>query len=171
MLDQTGKVWVADFGLAQCRGASNLTSQGERLGTARYMSPEQATGRMQEVDFRTDIYSLGVTLYELLTLRPAFDEQTREQLLAAVETQEPASMCRLNPATSCAATIVVFAVTAAVLASIFFQQRERERLAAEQARFHLQQAHLVVERFSDVWSNRLKEIAGTERLQAELLAE
>ncbi len=97
LLDETGKTRVTDFGLARLPGVSNLTSQGERLGTTRYMSPEQATGRNQEVDYRTDIYSLGATLYELLTLQPAFDAPTREQLLAAIGTGVLVPPRKLNP--------------------------------------------------------------------------
>ncbi|EMI17209.1 serine/threonine protein kinase [Rhodopirellula maiorica SM1] len=100
LVDAAGKVWVADFGLARCRGANNLTANGNIIGTARYMSPEQVAGRSQEVDHRTDIYSLGITLYELLTLQSAFAATNREQLLSAIESQEPPSLRRLNPAIS-----------------------------------------------------------------------
>ncbi|TWT73250.1 serine/threonine protein kinase [Allorhodopirellula solitaria] len=96
LIDAEGKVWVADFGLARCRGAGNLTADGSALGTARYMSPEQIAGRPQAVDHRTDIYSLGITLYEMLTLEPAFSADSRDQLLRAVETQQPTSPRRLN---------------------------------------------------------------------------
>ena len=75
MVDADGHVWITDFGLAQIRTDANLTMTGDLLGTLRYMSPEQAA-RRAVVDHRTDIYSLGVTLYELLTLRPAFDGRT-----------------------------------------------------------------------------------------------
>jgi serine/threonine protein kinase len=69
MLDQDGKMWVTDFGLAQIRDTPSITRTGVLLGTLRYMSPEQASGVRALVDHRTDIYSLGVTLYEMLTLR------------------------------------------------------------------------------------------------------
>ncbi|GAA4450336.1 protein kinase domain-containing protein [Novipirellula rosea] len=100
LVDAAGKVWVADFGLARCRGVNNLTAHGNIIGTARYMSPEQVAGRSQEVDHRTDIYSLGITLYELLTLQPAFAASNREQLLGAIESHDPPSLRRLNPAIS-----------------------------------------------------------------------
>ncbi|GAA5506247.1 serine/threonine-protein kinase [Novipirellula caenicola] len=100
LVDAAGKVWVADFGLARCRGVNNLTAYGNIIGTARYMSPEQVAGRSQEVDHRTDIYSLGITLYELLTLQPAFAATNREQLLSAIESHDPPSLRRLNPAIS-----------------------------------------------------------------------
>ena len=72
LLDAEGKLWVTDFGLARCQSDLTLTRTGDVVGTRRYMSPEQASGQAVLVDQRTDVYSLGVTLYELLTLRPAF---------------------------------------------------------------------------------------------------
>src|SRR5262249_49241880 len=71
MIDSQGKLWVTDFGLARMAGDTGLTLTGDRVGTLRYMSPEQAQALHNLVDHRTDVYSLGATLYELLTLRPA----------------------------------------------------------------------------------------------------
>ena len=68
LLDKSGHVWIADFGLARVEDESQLTRTGDILGTLRYMSPEQATG--ERVDARSDVYSLGATLYELATLQP-----------------------------------------------------------------------------------------------------
>src|SRR5262249_52368036 len=69
LLDETGNVWVTDFGLAKgVADADNLTHTGDLVGTLRYMAPERFSG---QGDLRSDIYSLGLTLYELLTLRPA----------------------------------------------------------------------------------------------------
>ncbi len=66
-------MWVADFGLAHVQhGEASLTMTGDLVGTLRYMSPEQALAKRVPIDHRTDVYSLGATLYELLTLRPAF---------------------------------------------------------------------------------------------------
>src|SRR5262249_37454374 len=84
LLDARGDVWVTDFGLAQFRADANLTTSGVVLGTLRYMSPEQAQAKHGLVDHRTDVYSLGVTLYELLTLRPAFAAETHGALLRQV---------------------------------------------------------------------------------------
>src|SRR4029079_11292583 len=66
MLDARGNLWITDFGLARLENDANLTVTGDVLGTLRYMSPEQASGKPTAVDQRTDIYSLGATLYEVL---------------------------------------------------------------------------------------------------------
>ncbi len=92
MLDGKGNVWVTDFGLAQVTSEANITRTGEVFGTLRYMSPEQATGQRVLVDHRTDIYSLGATLYELLTLRPIFDGEERQKLLFQILNDEPQAL-------------------------------------------------------------------------------
>lgn len=69
LLDEQGKLWVTDFGLARCQADHSVTEPGKVLGTMRYMSPEQARGQSALVDHRTDVYSLGLTLYELAALR------------------------------------------------------------------------------------------------------
>ena len=84
MLDSEGTVFITDFGLASFQGNSSLTMTGDILGTLRYMSPEQAAGKHAVVDYRTDVYSLGITLYELLTLKPAFNATGHEQLVAQI---------------------------------------------------------------------------------------
>src|SRR5262249_30789433 len=81
LLDAKGNVWVTDFGLAQVSADAGLTRTGDLLGTLRYMSPEQAAGRHLQVDQRSDVYSLGATLYELLTLEPVFQGSDRQALL------------------------------------------------------------------------------------------
>jgi serine/threonine protein kinase len=88
LLDTHGKVWVTDFGLAQFSADAGLTQTGDLLGTLRYMSPEQAGGQ-RVLDHRTDVYSLGATLYELLTLRPPFDGADRQTLLHQILHDEP----------------------------------------------------------------------------------
>src|SRR3989339_2105157 len=70
MIRKDGRVQIMDFGLAKLRGASRLTKEGSTVGTAGYMSPEQVQG--QETDHRSDIFSLGVLLYEMLTSQPPF---------------------------------------------------------------------------------------------------
>ncbi len=98
LLDERGKIWIADFGLARIPNDLSMTGTGDVLGTARYMSPEQARGSNAYVDHRTDVYSLGVTLYELLTLKPAFEVEDREAFMQQIGTREPPPPRRLNPA-------------------------------------------------------------------------
>ena len=76
LLDIQGNLWVTDFGLARLQDDAGLTITGDLLGTLRYMSPEQALAKRGYLDHRTDIYSLGATLYELVTLRPAIEGTT-----------------------------------------------------------------------------------------------
>ena len=89
MVDVRGNLWVTDFGLAQFLTSAGLTQTGDLLGTLRYMSPEQAAGKNVPIDHRTDVYSLGATLYELLTLRPIFDGTDRQRLLHQILDEEP----------------------------------------------------------------------------------
>lgn len=91
LLDTQGQVWITDFGLAQVANESSLTFTGELLGTLRYASPEQISGRRGVVDQRSDVYSLGATLYELLTLRPPFNSTDRHELIQQISTQPPPS--------------------------------------------------------------------------------
>src|SRR5262249_44167563 len=79
LLDDTGNVWVTDFGLAKAASDSDdLTHTGDIVGTLRYMAPERFNG---QGDLRSDVYSLGLTLYELLALRPAFAAPDRNKLV------------------------------------------------------------------------------------------
>jgi tetratricopeptide (TPR) repeat protein len=89
MLDGPGKLWITDFGLARMGADTGLTLTGDLVGTLRYMSPEQALAKRVVIDHRTDIYSLGVTLYELLALRPVFDGNDRQELLRQIACEEP----------------------------------------------------------------------------------
>jgi hypothetical protein len=89
LIDGHGNVWITDFGLAQFHADPGLTQSGDLLGTLRYMSPEQAGGQRVLIDQRTDVYSLGATLYELLTLRPIFDATDRQTLLHQILHEEP----------------------------------------------------------------------------------
>jgi serine/threonine protein kinase/WD40 repeat protein len=96
IVDHDGSLWVADFGLARGPDDPALTSSGIPLGTPRYMSPEQAAG--QPVNHLSDTYSLGVTLYELLALRPAFEGTDPQQVLHRVMHDEPLPLVHWNPA-------------------------------------------------------------------------
>jgi serine/threonine protein kinase/Flp pilus assembly protein TadD len=91
MLDNAGHLWVTDFGLARFGSDAERTMTGDLLGTLRYMSPEQALAKHGLVDHRTDVYSLGATLYELLTLRPAVDGADKQEILRKIAFEEPKS--------------------------------------------------------------------------------
>jgi serine/threonine protein kinase len=97
ILDRRGHVHVIDFGLARFFEDATLTSTGALVGTPMYMSPEQVTGRLQ-VDHRTDIYSLGLVLYELLSLRKPIVAATREGVLRQIVTKPLPPVTRLNRA-------------------------------------------------------------------------
>ena len=94
LLDARGNVWVADFGLAKASEGEDLTHTGDVVGTLRYLAPERLRGQS---DPRGDVYSLGLTLYELLTLRPAFDAADRERLIQQVTQGEPPRPRQLEP--------------------------------------------------------------------------
>jgi tetratricopeptide (TPR) repeat protein len=98
MVDARGQLWVTDFGLAQFHrdGEASLTLTGDLVGTLRYMSPEQALAKRSVIDHRTDTYSLGATLYELLTLQPVFRGTDRQELLRQIAFDEPTAPRRLN---------------------------------------------------------------------------
>ncbi len=97
LLDGEGKLWVTDFGLARCQSEKALTCTGDLIGTMRYMSPEQTRGQSALVDQRTDVYSLGATLYELLTLEPAFPGDDGPELLRRLAEQDPRPLKQLQP--------------------------------------------------------------------------
>jgi serine/threonine protein kinase len=89
LIDTRGNLWVTDFGLAQIMADGQLTHTGDLVGTLAYMSPEQAGGGRAPLDHRTDIYSLGATLYEMLTLEPLFGGNNRPALLHRILNDEP----------------------------------------------------------------------------------
>jgi WD40 repeat protein/serine/threonine protein kinase len=93
LLDTQGTMWVTDFGLAKADDQQNLTHTGDILGTLRYMPPEAFEGK---TDARGDVYSLGLTLYEMLAFRPAFDEKERNRLIKQVTHEEPLRLGKLN---------------------------------------------------------------------------
>jgi serine/threonine protein kinase len=100
LLDAAVHLWVADFGLARFHSGPGMTATGGTVGTLRYMSPEQALAKRALVDHRSDVYSLGVTLYESLTLQPAYPGSDREELLRQIAEGEPQPPRRLEPSIS-----------------------------------------------------------------------
>lgn len=96
MLDADAKLYVTDFGLARVESDAAVTMTGDIIGTLRYMSPEQALAKRIVIDNRADIYSLGMTLYELLTLRPALEGSNREQLLKQIAFEDPVKPRRID---------------------------------------------------------------------------
>jgi serine/threonine protein kinase len=97
LLSPAGRLSINDFGLARLLEQPGMTLTGEFVGTPAYMSPEQITAGRTPLDHRTDIYSLGATLYELLTLQPPFIGQRRDQLLAQILHKEPKIPRQVNP--------------------------------------------------------------------------
>jgi serine/threonine protein kinase/tetratricopeptide (TPR) repeat protein len=96
MLDAGGKLYVTDFGLARIEADVGMTMTGDIIGTLRYMAPEQALAKRAVVDHRGDIYSLGATLYELLTLHPVFTGKDRQELLRQIAFEEPTKPRLIN---------------------------------------------------------------------------
>ncbi len=96
LLDEAGDLWITDFGLARVESETNLTHTGDLMGTLRYTSPEQALGKRGLVDQRTDVYSLGATLYEVLTLTPVFAAEDRGALLGQIANNDPLPLRRFD---------------------------------------------------------------------------
>jgi len=93
LLDPHGTVWVTDFGLAKALEAEDASKSGDVVGTLAYMAPEQFHGRFDE---RTDIYGLGLTLYELLTKQTAYGESDRSRLVQQIASKDPESPRKLE---------------------------------------------------------------------------
>ncbi len=132
LIDRHGAVWITDFGLARVHSDLSLTGTGDVVGTLRYMSPEQALAQRGVVDQRTDVYALGVTLYELLTLRPAFDGRDHQELLRQIALEEPTRPRRLNPAIPRDLETIVLKAMAKDLSGRYATAQE---LAADLGRF------------------------------------
>ena len=94
VVDDDGVVWITDFGLAKSTTENDLTRQGQLVGTLRYLAPEALEGEFSPL---SDVYSLGLTLYELLTFTPAFDETNYTRLLAQVAEGRPTRPRKINP--------------------------------------------------------------------------
>ena len=89
LLSSDGRLSLNDFGLARVLEQPGMTMTGEFMGSALYMSPEQITAGRAPLDHRTDIYSLGATLYELLTLEPPFPGKQRDQIIGQILHKDP----------------------------------------------------------------------------------
>jgi serine/threonine protein kinase/tetratricopeptide (TPR) repeat protein len=162
MIDRDGALWITDFGLARFPADLSLTHTGDRVGTLRYMSPEQAEARGEVVDQRTDIYALGVTLYELLTLQPAFGGRDHQELLRQIALDEPIAPRRLNPVVPRDLETIVLKATGKNPAGRYATAHE---LAADLRRFLDDQPILarrpgVLERTLR-WARRHKELVAT----------
>ena len=94
LLDLQGTLWITDFGLAKAEGSDELTSPGDVVGTLRYMAPERFSG---ESEARSDIYSLGLTLYEMVTLTPAFTALSRAELIFSILHTDPVRPRKHDP--------------------------------------------------------------------------
>jgi serine/threonine protein kinase/tetratricopeptide (TPR) repeat protein len=94
LLDVWGTAWLTDFGLAKAAGTPDLTRPGDLVGTLRYLAPERFEGR---ADVRSDVYALGLTLYELLALRPVFDGHDQAELTRQITAAEVRRLDRVNP--------------------------------------------------------------------------
>jgi len=90
LIDKKGKVKILDFGLAKLKGVSNLTKDSSTLGTIRYMSPEQVRG--EEIDHRSDIWSVAVIFYELLTGQVPFTGDYDQAVLYSILNDKPGSI-------------------------------------------------------------------------------
>src|SRR5262249_2546900 len=89
LVDTHGHLWITDFGPAQFQADAGLTQTGARVAPLRYMTPGQAGGQPLLLAHRTDVYSLGAPLYELLPLRPPFGGADRQTLLRQILHEEP----------------------------------------------------------------------------------
>jgi serine/threonine protein kinase/WD40 repeat protein len=94
LLDQEGTVWVTDFGLAKADDADELTQTGDIVGTLRFMAPERFEGKSLP---QSDVYALGMTLYEMLTLRQAFDDTNKARLIDRALHEAPVAPRRIDP--------------------------------------------------------------------------
>ncbi len=96
MIDAASQLFITDFGLARIEADAGMTMTGDIIGTLRYMAPEQALAKRVVIDHRADVYSLGATLYELLTLEPAFGESDRSALLKQIAFEDPRPLRKVD---------------------------------------------------------------------------
>ena len=146
IVDYDGVVWITDFGLAKPIDETSLTRQGQLVGTLRYLAPEAVEGDFSQL---SDVYSLGLTLYELLTFTPAFDESNQTKLLAQVVKGEVVRPRNINP-------YIPFDLETIVLKAIEPLKEKRYASAGELADD--------LQRFLDERPIRARRISATERL-------
>jgi eukaryotic-like serine/threonine-protein kinase len=159
LLDVDGTVWITDFGLATGAGADALTETGSLVGTLRYMAPERFEGWS---DPRSDVYALGATLYELLTLRPIFDDPNRARLMKLVAHQAPVPPRQVDPAIPLDLETIVLKATAKEPGHRYASAEAM----AEDLRRHLEGRPILARRIGLVergwrWSRRNPTLAGS----------
>jgi serine/threonine protein kinase len=139
LLDQDGKAYVVDFGLAKELKVDSASMSGAVRGTPKYMAPEQAEGRSRDMDARTDIWALGVILFEMLTGRAPFEDENIHRLLSKIVNEDPpwprhvvstSRTAQLNPSTKGALTIPR---DLEVIAMKCLQKDKRHRYASAKA--------------------------------------
>lgn len=167
LLDDQGIVWITDFGLAKAIDRDEVTQTGEIVGTLRYMAPERFRG---DADARGDIYSLGVTLYELLTLRPPFENASPSVLMQQITTEPPTRPRALNPAIPRDLETIVLKAMARESAARY---ASAGALAEDLGRF-LEDRPILARRQSAVerlvrWARRNRAVAGLGTLAVLLL--
>ncbi|MDO5310104.1 MAG: serine/threonine-protein kinase [Planctomycetia bacterium] len=123
IIDDDGVLWITDFGLAKPLNESNLTRQGQLVGTLRYLAPEALAGKFSPL---TDIYSLGLTLYEMLTFTPAFDESNYTKLFAQASAGVTTKPRKLNAK-------IPSDLETIILKALEFSPEKRYRTASEMA--------------------------------------
>ncbi len=112
IVGDNGQLWVTDFGLARLQDDTDLTRAGSLIGTIRYMSPEQSADRRDLIDGRTDIYSLGMTLYETLARRHAFAGIDGQALIDRMAAADPPPLRSVSPAIAVDLEVIVIRATA-----------------------------------------------------------
>jgi serine/threonine protein kinase/WD40 repeat protein/Flp pilus assembly protein TadD len=167
LLDTQGTLWITDFGLAKADDSDDLTQTGDVVGTLRYMAPERFSGRS---DARSDVYALGATLYELVTLRPAFPHTDRLELLERITREAPPAPRRHEP---CIPRDLETIVTKAMARGPIDRYRSAADLAADLHRF-LSDRPILARRASPVeelwrWARRNRMVAGLAASIALLL--
>lgn len=162
-------VWVTDFGLARLLDEESLTASGDVVGTLRYSAPESFE-RENESDARSDIYSLGLTLYEFASLKPAFTESSRAKLLRQITNDSPPAISSVAPAIP---TDLALVIEKAISREPNHRYQLASEMAADLQRF-LEDRPILARRVSQAerlrrWCRRNPTIAGLVAATAVLL--